>query len=455
MELRSLEGQRVGLLGVGIDMAALVPHIVRVGATSVCAFDDGVERFSVATTELLARSGIEVRPTSAIGERPLDVVVRSPGFNRYRGELDELRSVETMTTPIDLWLGTHGATHHVTLVTGTKGKSTTTSAFAALIAHLEPIVMGNIGVPAWSIDGEAAASGRPVICELSSFQAADTTYVADLAVLTVLGVDHVDWHGTVERYQADKLGPVRRARIVIAGAADPATAAAVAECDGELVTVDSVSAGRSPELRALLGAIPRHLADDFALALTAAECVAAATLDDAWVIETLDRLEALPGRQRSVGSVRGVEAVDDALASNPLAGAVALDSYPGRHVWMIVGGADRGVPLTPLIDALDRRRDASVCLIGIPHSGAVLCDELGAHRAVRSTLLAESIQAAVDAVEPIGADDLVLFSPCAPTPTEMGSWVDRSAAFVAAVAAGEQGSLQGEANEVPEGEGHE
>ena len=288
---------------------------------------------------------------------------------------------------------------------------------------------------------------------MSSFQAADTVYRADVAVLTALGVDHVDWHGTVERYHADKLGPVRRAGLVIAAASDPACATVVAECGGELVDVEMVTEGRSPELRSFFEPIPRHLAQDFALALVAAERLAGAALDDAWVIESLDRLEALPGRQRPVGSVRGVEAVDDALASNPLAGAVALDSHPDRHVWMIVGGADRGVPLTPLLDALERRRDGSVTLIGIPHSGATLCDELAAHRAVRGTFVADSIAVAVDLVEPTGTDDLLLFSPCAPTPVEQGSWAERSAAFGAAVAAAD--SPQGEAHQVPAGEGHE
>ncbi len=435
MDLESLRGRRVALLGAGTDVTALIPHLVGVEPAVVVAFDDAAYRLSDAAATVLADAGIEVRETERLASDELgfDVAVRSPGFNRYRHELDALRANSLMTTPVDLWFGTHGKSHVVTIVTGTKGKSTTTTALAALLADLDPIVMGNIGVPPWSIATEAAQSSRPVICELSSFQASDTSYVADLAVLTSLGIDHVDWHGTVERYHDDKLGPVRRARAAIGCAGDAAVAAALGEFGGIAVDVASITADRSDALAAFFATLPAHIASNFALAVAAAERIGAALLADDVIIETLGAVDALPGRQRSLGTSGGVEAVDNALASNPLASAAGLDSYPGRHVWMIVGGADRGVPLDPLVEALGRRSPGSVTLVGIPHSGPALCAALGSHPAVRRTMDAESIVDAVAMLDPIGDDDVLLFSPTAPTPPEQGTWVDRSAAFVAAV----------------------
>ena len=441
MDLSALEGRRVALLGAGIDVTALLGALRDVGAREIVAFDDAADLREDAVAGLAALGAV-VRPTSELAARAsagsLDVIVRSPGFNRYRPELVSFIERGSMTTPIDLWLGTYGSSHHVTIVTGTKGKSTTTTCLAVLLRAVSvggaaPIVMGNIGVPAWSIPAEDATSDRPIVCELSSFQASDTSYVADLAIVTSLGVDHVDWHGTVERYHADKLGPVRRARSVIGCDSDTQVRALLAEIGGTPVGVAALLEGRGAALEAFFGSLPAHLAANFSLAVAAAEQIASGRIDDRTVLDALASVEPLPGRQRTVGIVRGVEAVDNALASNPLATAAGLASYPGRHVWLILGGADRGVPLDPILEALRRRDADSVTLIGIPHTGAALCEALAGEPAVRTTFVAESIDAAVDLVAPVSVHDVVLFSPSAPTPPELGTWVDRSAAFVAAV----------------------
>ena len=96
-------------------------------------------------------------------------------------------------------------------VTGTKGKSTTT----ALIAHIlrgvgwNAVAAGNIGVPVTELprDGLDAA-----VIEVSSYQAADFAGQCDIAVLTSLHQEHLDWHGSVAAYRRDKLNLLRHAR---------------------------------------------------------------------------------------------------------------------------------------------------------------------------------------------------------------------------------------------------
>ena len=131
--------------------------------------------------------------------------MRSPGVSIHRPELERLRAVGIpVTTATGLWLAERGGAG-VIGVTGTKGKSTT----AALGAHLaraagvEMLLAGNIGVPA--LDLLDAAPQAPAVVELSSYQIADLEIGPEVAVLTNLFREHVDWHGSEVAYRAEKL----------------------------------------------------------------------------------------------------------------------------------------------------------------------------------------------------------------------------------------------------------
>ena len=199
LALADLEGQPVDLVGLGTDICALVPRISKL-AGPLRAWVDNPDELSAEEASICAKHDVIVDAVSH-WSAAAPIAVRAPGFPRYRDDIaDALNSVK-VTTPVDLWLNTFGADHPTVLVTGTKGKSTVTTMIKALLGRSE--IAGNIGVPIWSI--VTIKKGRPLICEVSSYQAADIDAVVDLAVLTSLSEDHVSWHGSVERYHADKL----------------------------------------------------------------------------------------------------------------------------------------------------------------------------------------------------------------------------------------------------------
>src|SRR3954453_5779024 len=74
---------------------------------------------------------------------------------------------------------------------------------------LHSMAAGNIGVPVTELprDGLDAA-----VIEVSSYQAADFTGQCDIAVLTSLSQEHLDWHGSIPAYWRDKLNLLRHAR---------------------------------------------------------------------------------------------------------------------------------------------------------------------------------------------------------------------------------------------------
>ena len=166
--------------------------------------------------------------------RALDVVVRSPGVSRYDARLAALadRGV-VVTTATTLWMEDF-RDRLVVAVTGSKGKTTTAMLTkAALGAYgLDAVLAGNMGRPLTDLYAEADHDAYVV--ELSSFQTADLTVSPSVGVLTLLAPDHLDWHGSLERYYADKL------RLF---AAEPDRPVAVNGCSDEAVRPDGAPGG--------------------------------------------------------------------------------------------------------------------------------------------------------------------------------------------------------------------
>ncbi len=435
MKLAELAGKSLGLLGLGTDVRALLPHLANLEPpVQLTAYDDSPERLTDEILDQLSRAGCKLRTIDQLATDNPDIVVRSPGYPRYREELDPFRSPERMTTPTAVWLESKGQGHHTVLVTGTKGKSSTSAAINALAADANPLLVGNIGVPVWSVDDGALGEPRLIVCEVSSYQASDTRYAATVGVLTNLDADHLSWHGSMEQYHADKLQAVQYAdRILCAANNQPAVDAlsALVPDRSTSVSVDAVVDGRGPEVQKFFATLPEHIASNLALAVAAVELVGAERLADHRIVERLSGLQALPGRLRSLGTIGSVTIVDDSLASNPMGAAAALATYTEGHAWLVLGGSDRGVPLDPVVDALTQRAADSVTLIGVPDTGAELCAELAHLPAVAATTQVATVADALAHIDPAVAG-VLLFSPAAPTPGHIGTWKDRTAELEAA-----------------------
>jgi UDP-N-acetylmuramoylalanine--D-glutamate ligase len=127
-----------------------------------------------------------------------DFIVRSPGVSRYRTELSGFPSSGLFA----LWLADQDL-RRVIGVTGTKGKSTTSTLIAQILTAAGHTVelAGNIGVPVTRTSPQADF----VVVEVSSYQASDCTVSPFIGVLTSLDIDHLPWHGSVEKYHQDKL----------------------------------------------------------------------------------------------------------------------------------------------------------------------------------------------------------------------------------------------------------
>lgn len=435
MRLADLTGRRVVLLGLGRDVRAAVEPIARARPAGMVLVDDHPVADRPAADQLVdsGSSPADLRQCDlASAAQWGEVFVRSPGFPRYQPELTEaLQRGGSMTTPVDLWMGTEGVERTVIGVTGTKGKSTVTDMIGRLAAGVSERVAlaGNLGVPVF--DEGWDQSSPLVVLEISSYQAADLHNVPDVAVVTMLSQDHLSWHGGVERYLADKLHVVRN---------DGGTARHVVAREGDAPTIDAlVGLGVEPELVSLPelasvpergGTIPEHRLHNAALAAAALRAAGGPSIAIEDVVAVAET--SLPGRLDRCPGPSGLLCLDDALASNPSAAAAGLAWLRGlgRPTVLLLGGADRGVDPAPLVAEVAKWSPGTLRCVTLPENGR----ELAAACAVPVLASAARVRDAVAvAVGEAGVDDAVIFSPGAPTPAGAGNWETRSAEFRAAL----------------------
>ena len=444
MRFSELDGLTIGVWGAGREIRSFATQLGRrlpSATIAVVALDEP----GGADAREFAKMGARVvtGPEIVAGLGKCDAVVRSPGVSIYRREIRELKERGMrVTTATALWLAQSGGAG-VIGVTGTKGKSTT----ATLIAHVARVagrtvhLAGNIGVPV--LDLLDAPAGDLVVVELSSYQIADLTHGPEVAVVTNLYPEHVDWHVSDDRYRADKLRllelPGVRARVVNgrdgalvhAGRAGGDTV-----CFGLAEGWDVVSAGVTLDGRIVVSAsdLPlrgEHNALNLCAALTALE-VARVALPP--LPAALEGIGPLPHRLEVVADSDGVVWVDDSISTTPESTLAALQSFSDRTIVLIGGGQDRAQDYARLGREL-AVRDAAV--IGLPTTGARLVSAARSAGVPSDRALEVSdMRAAVALARTIvGPGAAVLLSPAAPSYNTYVNFEHRGADFRAQVGA--------------------
>lgn len=359
----------------------------------------------------------------------IDVLVKSPGVSLYRREIEMVRgSGVRITSLLNLWFAE--ATGLTTVcVTGTKGKSTT----ASLIAHMlgpRAALAGNIGVPVTEIDPAAADCA---VIEVSSYQAADFDGLCDIAVLTSLFPEHLDWHRGLGAYYRDKLNLLRHARHRIANREATPAAAIADRFFNDPLGLHARGCDIFDGAERIGPVCSRYLARPHNLSNICAALAVVKSLgrDPAAALAAIGDFRALPHRQQEIGTRDGILYVDDSISTAPQSAIAALDVYAGRDITAILGGYDRGVDYGGLVARLTSSGVRAVVCLGA--SGARIYDLLrAAAGAAPQMILAGSMAQAVAAAKrltPPGG--VVLLSPAAPSYGAYRDFAERGRDFAA------------------------
>jgi UDP-N-acetylmuramoyl-L-alanine---L-glutamate ligase len=416
-----LAGKRVGLYGYGIEGRAAAARLANVAELVIVDESDGLE----PEVLVVSRGGLDALLTC-------DVVLKSPGIPRRREDIVSLEDHGvTVTSALNLWL--HDVDRaRVVAVTGTKGKSTTTALITFFLRALgvKAQRLGNIGQPPY--DPSVDTSTGWLVLEVSSFQAVDLDVAPAVIVVTSLGSDHVDWHGSIEQYRSDKLSFTRAAGPHHTLVAESATLREVRDqIGGEVDYVVPDTTG----LAADLGLIGSHNDSNVALALRAVATLTGIdpmTLRES-IASVASEFTPLRGRLTLVATEildgAQVRYVDDGLATSVLPAVAALEVFSDDPVALIAGGFDRGVEYGELAEALVSRGQPTT-LITSGNAGLRISDEV---RRRDKDLVQHSAASMLEAVELARAaldhGGVVLLSPAAPSFDRYRNWEERSEEF--------------------------
>jgi len=295
-----------------------------------------------------------------------DVIIKSPGIP----PLPELKTYDSkLTTPTQIFfdsIADSGAT--VIGVTGSKGKSTTSS----LIAHIlqanqrtgeltnSVLLVGNIGEPAIAHLRDAQTNTF-FVHELSSYQLMDLTVSPHIAVVTSFFPEHLDYHGSLETYLEAKkqIARFQQSGDIIFYAADSKGATEIAsESKGKRIPFSAKDAPVQIEKTKLIGA---HNLSNIAAAFLVSQHVG---VPKQAAIEAIKTFTPLPHRLQSLGVHHGWEWIDDSISTTPQSTIAALDALGDRVQTIFLGGQDRGYDFTPLAERLKTSGVKTAILMG-------------------------------------------------------------------------------------------
>ncbi len=367
-----------------------------------------------------------------------DLIVPSPGVPWHLPELDAARRNGTAIAG-ELEIATGALKGPVIGVTGTNGKTTTTSLIGHIIetAGLPVATGGNLGTPVLAMV-DSSSDEQWNVLELSSFQLeAATTFPVHIAVVLNVTPDHLDRHGTLEAY-AEAKGKIFQAQTArdyaVLHVDDPVCRAFAMQTAG-FVHWFSRTRRHEPGTWVENGwivlngqpiaALPSHIPGRHNLenALAAVTASSLAGVGPEAMAKGLQTFRTAEHRLEFVADINGVAYYNDSKATNVDAAIKAVESFD-RGLWVILGGSDKGLEYAALKKPL-RDRTRGVLLIG--ESAPKIKRELNrAAPLVQAGTLFEAIQYAHRHAE---SGDTVLLSPACASFDQFRNYGERGRRF--------------------------
>ncbi len=414
-----LAQKRVGIYGYGLEGRASEQLLS--GICELVIVDDDPKAGVLVTSS----GGLEELMTC-------DVVLKSPGVPRRSASVVQLEKNNVyVTSTLNLWMN-QADRSRVIGITGTKGKSTTTALITFFLQCLGEKAqrLGNIGLPPY--DTSVDTSTGWLVVEISSFQATDLDVAPKTVVLTSLGSDHIDWHGSLEQYRSDKLQLTRAGgehRTFVPNS--EVVHSESSQIGGTVVFVDSETSTLTEELH-LLG---EHSHSNVALALEVVSSVTNTPRSEvhAAVSTNASSFVPLSGRLTLVATKNGIKFVDDGLATSVLPAVAALDVFKDDSLALLIGGFDRGVDYVPLAQAIATRTRPTMLLSMGPAGKRIVEETLKINSEIAHTSFELMDEALIAGTEFLGTSGVVLLSPGAPSFDRYLNWEERSSDFVRAV----------------------
>ncbi|MCE7007470.1 UDP-N-acetylmuramoyl-L-alanine--D-glutamate ligase [Kibdelosporangium philippinense] len=436
MARADLVGRNVLVIGGGVTGRSVVAALVDLGVSVT---------ITGGTPESLREFGDLARPGLTAPPEGTDLVVTTPGWKPdsplHKAVADA--GIEIIgDVELARWLSS-GQTWLA--LTGTDGKTTTVTMLESMLlaAGVKAVACGNIGLPVL----DAVRAGYEVLAvELSSYQLHWLESLdVDAAVVLNVAEDHIDWHGSMEAYAADKAKIYRGAKTRIFNA-DDEWSVRLSGGVGEGFTVGEPGPNRfgvtdgwlvdgDTQLCRVDEVQPPGL-HNVSNALAAAALARAYGISPEAIREGLRSYQPQPHRVQLVGQIDGIPFINDSKATNTHAAAGSLMAY--EHIVWIAGGELHGAEVDVLVASVaDRLR--GVVLMGVDQEVFAQAVERHAPEVPITRLDSRdhgAMTAAVRAARALACPgDVVLLAPAAKSFDMFEGYVHRGEVFTKAVQA--------------------
>lgn len=350
----SLPGKRIAVLGLGVSNRPLVKLLLSYGCDVTGCDRTPREKLDDQVLEL-ERMGCKL----SLGEDYLegiraDLVFRTPGMHPGQPGIVKLREQGAQITS-EMEVFFEVCPCRIIGVTGSDGKTTTTSLIAAMLeaAGKKVWLGGNIGTPLLPLCPEMGPEDIAVV-ELSSFQLMDMRRSPSVAVVTNLAPNHLDVHKDMEEYVEAKKNVFRfqgSGDLLILNGDNAITNAFTGNgitkrfsmkkpADGLWLRDGVICRGGEPILDSRDILLPgRHNVENYMAAILAVEGL----VDKQTIVHTAKTFAGVPHRIELVRTRDGVRFYNDSIASSPSRTIAGLRSFPEKVI-LIAGGYDKHIP---------------------------------------------------------------------------------------------------------------
>jgi UDP-N-acetylmuramoylalanine--D-glutamate ligase len=384
------------LFGYGLTTRAIAEKL----GGGCIFFDDMVKK------KYMDESGNSIYPSTLFQPHNSKLEITTPSFKPTHPLIEKANNLLSeydffaKEMPFSIW------------ISGTNGKTTTTQMLEHLLKKRGGVAGGNIGKPLGKLDLNAPLW----ILETSSFTLHYTKIASpNIYLLLPITPDHLDWHETYKKYEADKLKPLLTMKegelaLIPKGLNLPKSDAFIIEYDS-IEFLENYFNIDSSKIK-----FKGVFLEDAILALAITR-----TLFDEVDYTRINSFKLDNYRQEEIKDYKGRLWVNDSKATNLDATIQAIKGYSNRFIRLIVGGEDKGVDLTPLFQELSKR-DIKLYTIG---KNSARLAELSKRYKI-DYVQSHSLENAVKTIDiERNQNDVALLSPAAASFDQFKSYKDR------------------------------
>ena len=359
---RFIKGKCVSVIGIGVSNVPLIRFLTDAGAVVTAHDKKNREQLGEAYDELM-----DLGTQLVLGEGYLknipqntEVIFKTPGLRIDVPELVEAAEKGiTITSEMELFFEL--CPGQIIAITGSDGKTTTTTLIGEMLknAGYNCYIGGNIGNPLIDEVEEMTVDDK-IVLELSSFQLHSMKHRPDIAVVTNVTPNHLDWHTDFDEYVNAKKnifqGQKACSRVILnydnqvtRGFAESAQAPVFFSRDSELengvfLQGDAIVRKADGRIEEVLNTrdirIPgMHNVENYMAAIAAVyDMVGKETIN-----QVAKNFNGVPHRIEFVREIDGVRYYNDSIASSPARTTAGLKSFD-KKVILIAGGYDKKIP---------------------------------------------------------------------------------------------------------------